>query len=179
MASGLVLAAIRGGLHLLRDELATPIKALERLDRMVQEVSPGRLFVTLQIGILDHTRQRITLVSAGHPPALLFRAAKHDVIEIGAGAVPLGTKLESRLVEQSADLEPGDVLVFYTDGLPEAMDLRGEIFGDDRLRKALERAATGHSAAEIRTILLETVNRFKGDVELADDITLVVAKLSG
>ncbi len=179
MASGLVLAAIRGGLHLLRDELATPIKALQRLDRMVQEVSPGRLFVTLQIGILDHTRRRITLVSAGHPPALLYRAAHHDVIELGAGAVPLGTRLESRLVEQTADLEPGDVLVFYTDGLPEAMDLRGEVFGDDRLRKALERAATGHSAAEIRTILLETVNRFKGDVELADDITLVVAKLSG
>jgi serine phosphatase RsbU (regulator of sigma subunit) len=53
------------------------------------------------------------------------------------------------------------------------------MFGDHRLRAALERSATGHSAAEIRTMLLESVNRFKGDVELADDITLVVAKLSG
>jgi serine phosphatase RsbU (regulator of sigma subunit) len=179
MASGLVLAAIRGGVHLLREELTTPLRALQRLDRMVQEVSPGRLFVTLQIGIVDHGQRRITLVSAGHPPALHYRAASQDVVELGDGAVPLGTRLESRLVEHSADLEPGDVLVFYTDGLPEATDLRGDMFGDHRLRASLERSATGHSAAEIRTMLLESVNRFKGDVELADDITLVVAKLSG
>ena len=104
MASGLVLAAIRGGLHLLREELTTPLLALKRLDRMVQEVSPGRLFVTLQIAIVDHGEHRITLVSAGHPPALHYRAASQDVTELGAGAVPLGTRLESHLVEQTADL---------------------------------------------------------------------------
>ena len=53
------------------------------------------------------------------------------------------------------------------------------MFGDQRIHKALDRSATGQSAAEIRTTILETVNRFKGDVELQDDLTLVVAKLSG
>jgi len=179
MASGLVLASIRGGLHLLKEELADPLRALERLDRMVQDIAPGRMYVTLQIAVLDNRTGRVTLVSAGHPPALHFRAAAGDTRELGSGAVPLGTKLESRLVEQSAELGPGDVLVFYSDGVLEATDLHSEIFGDQRLRQTLSRSATGHSAAEIRTMLLETVNRFKGDVELSDDLTLVVAKVSG
>lgn len=179
MASGLVLAAIRGGIHLLKDELIEPLAALERLDRMVQEIAPGRMYVTLQIGIVDHREGRITLVSAGHPPALLYRAASAEVVELGAGAMPLGTTLTSNLVERTAELSPGDVLVFYSDGVPEATDLRGEPFGDGRLTQALARSATGHSAAEIRTALLESVNRFKGDVELADDLTLVIAKISG
>jgi len=179
MASGLVLAAIRGGLHLLREELARPLDALGRLDRMVQEIAPGRMYVTLQIAVLDRRQKRITLVSAGHPPALHFRAAEGRAHELGGPAVPLGTRLESRLVEQSADLGPGDVLVFYTDGMPEAIDLHGEQFGDERIRQALDRSATGHSSAEIRTLLLEGVNRFKGDIELSDDLTIVVGKIAG
>lgn len=179
MASGLVLAAIRGGLHLLREELAEPLRALQRLDRMVQEIAPGRMYVTLQIAVLDHQARRVTLVSAGHPPAFHYSATTGETRELGGAAVPLGTRLESRLVEQSAELGAGDVLVFYTDGIPEATDLHNEMFGDHRIREALDRSATGRSAAEIRTLILETVNRFKGDVELRDDLTLVVAKLSG
>jgi serine phosphatase RsbU (regulator of sigma subunit) len=179
MASGLVLAAIRGGLHLLKEDLARPLEALKRLDRMIQEIAPGRMYVTLQIAILDHRHSRITLVSAGHPPALHFRAANDETVELGSAAVPLGTKLETRLTEQSGDLRPGDVLVFYSDGLPEATDLRQEQFGDERMRQVVDRSATGRSAAEIRTLILDSVTRFKGDVELRDDLTLVVAKIAG
>ncbi len=179
MASGLVLAAIRGGLHLLRDELARPLEALARLDRMVREIAPGRMYVTLQIAILDPTERRIRVVSAGHPPVLHYRASSGEVDEIGGPAVPLGTRLESRLVEHDADIAPGDVLLFYSDGLPEATDERGEQFSDQRLATALRRSATGMSAAEVRSSVLDSVTRFKGDVELADDLTVVVAKISG
>ena len=179
MASGLVLAAIRGGLHLLKEELARPLEALQRLDRMIQEIAPGRMYVTLQIAVLDHREGRVTLVSAGHPPALHFRSDAGETVELGSNAVPLGTRLETRLDEQTADLKAGDVLVFYSDGLPEATDLRDDPFGDERMRHAVDRSATGHSAAEIRTLILDSVTRFKGDVELRDDLTLVVAKIAG
>jgi hypothetical protein len=161
MASGLVLAAIRGGLHLLKNELARPAEALGRLDRMVREIAPGRMYVTLQIAILDNARRRLRVVSAGHPPVLHYRAATGDVAEVGGPAIPLGTRL------------------FYSDGVPEAANERGDQFGDHRLAETLRRSATGMSAAEVRSGVLDSVTRFKGDVELADDLTVVVAKVSG
>lgn len=179
MASGLVLAAIRGGLHLLRNELERPLEALLRLDRMVREIAPRRMYVTLQIAVLDRREQRVTVVSAGHPPVLLYQGSHGGIVEVGSPAIPLGTRLESRLGEDSAELGAGDVLLFYTDGVPEATDLHGDVFGEVRLAAALERSATGLSAAEVRNAVLDSVNRFKGDVELADDLTVVVAKISG
>ncbi|MDX1645308.1 MAG: SpoIIE family protein phosphatase, partial [Thermoanaerobaculia bacterium] len=91
MASGLVLASIRGGIHLLHSDLATPAVALGRLDRMVREIAPGRMYVTLQIAVVDHRARRLRLVSAGHPPALVYRAELEEVREIGGPATPLGT----------------------------------------------------------------------------------------
>jgi sigma-B regulation protein RsbU (phosphoserine phosphatase) len=179
MASGLVLAAIRGGLHLLKNELARPAEALGRLDRMVRDIAPGRMYVTLQIAILDNARRRLRVVSAGHPPVLHYRAATGDVAEVGGPAIPLGTRLESTLTEHDAELAPGDVLLFYSDGVPEAANERGDQFGDHRLAETLRRSATGMSAAEVRSGVLDSVTRFKGDVELADDLTVVVAKVSG
>lgn len=179
MASGLVLASIRAGLHLLHSDLATPTVALGRLDHMVREIAPGRMYVTLQIAVLDHRAHELRLASAGHPPALIYRATSGEVMEIGGPATPLGTRLESPLEERSSQLGVGDVMVFYSDGVVEATDLKGEPFGDRRLAESLRRHATGHSAAEIRGSLILTVNRFKGDVELRDDLTVVVAKISG
>ena len=179
VASGLVLAAIRGGLHLLKNELSQPSEALRRLDSMVQEIAPGRMYVTLEIAILDHRLARLTVVSAGHPPVLHYQASSGAVTEVGGPAIPLGTRLETRLTEHTADLSAGDVLLFYSDGVPEAADLHGELFGHQRLAEAVKRSATGLSAAEVRTSILDSVNRFKGDVELIDDLTVVVAKLSG
>ena len=179
MASGLVLAAIRGGLHLLRGELARPLEALHRLDRMVHAVAPGRMYVTLQIAILDHRERRVTVVSAGHPPVLHYRARSGAVEELGRPAVPLGTGLDPRLGEDSEGLAAGDVLLFYSDGVPEATDVHGEAFGHQRLAAALSRSAIGSSAGEVRGSVLDGVNRFKGDVELADDLTVVVAKVTG
>ncbi len=179
MASGLVLAAIRGGIHLLRSELSRPREALRRLDRMVREIAPGRMYVTLQIAILDHSLGRLRVVSAGHPPVLHYRSTSGDVAEVGGPATPLGTRLESTLTEHDADLAPGDVFLFYSDGVPEATDDRDEMFGDGRLAESLRRSSTGMSAAEVRSSVLDSVTRFKGDVELADDLTVVVAKVSG
>lgn len=177
MSSGLLLAAVRGGLHLLRDELAQPKSVLERLDRMVREVAPRRMYMTLQIAILDQARSRITLVNAGHPPALLWSSARQKVLEIGSAAMPLGVQLESTLQENTAALESGDVLVFYTDGVPELTDLRSDAFGGERLVRTVRRAATGHTARQIRDSILDAITHFKGDVELRDDLTLVVAKM--
>jgi hypothetical protein len=177
MASGLMLYGVRSCLYLLRDELASPLAVLARLDRMVRDSGPRRMLVTLQVGVVDAAERRLVVASAGHPPPLHWSAASGEVTELGSGSLPLGTHLGGSPHEHSAALAPGDVLVFYSDGLPEVINLHGESYGAERLARALRRAAAAGSARQVRDALLTSVSNFKGDVEQPDDMTLVVARV--
>jgi sigma-B regulation protein RsbU (phosphoserine phosphatase) len=176
VAAGLMLAAVKSGLHLLRDELDEPVRVLERLDRMVRDAVRWRMFVTLLVAIVERDAGRVRVVSAGHPPALL--AAGGRVHSVGHGALPLGTRLSARYREDHAALGEGDVLLLYTDGLTEVGDLTGEGFGSGRLERALTRLAADPeaSARAVREGLLDAVSRFKGDALQRDDMTLVVVR---
>lgn len=179
MGSGLVLAGIRSGLYLLREELDTPAEVATKLNRMMQEAVRWRMFVTLLVAVLDFEENRLRVVSAGHPPLLHYSAAGGEVHEVGRGAPPLGTRLPVRFEEESHPLGAGDVLLLYTDGLPEVSDLNGRSYGDTRLRRELRRAVGASSAQAVRDLLLEDVSRFKSDTAQRDDLTLVVAKIRG
>lgn len=177
MASGLMLYGVRSCLYLLRDELGSPLPVLARLDRMVRECGPRRMLVTLQVGVVDAPGRRLVVTSAGHPPPLHWSAASGEVTELGSGSLPLGTRLGASPVEHCIALDTGDLLVFYSDGLPEVIDMHGEPFGGERLAKALRKAGAAGSARQVRDALLNTVANFKGDVEQPDDLTLVVARV--
>ncbi|HVF58228.1 MAG TPA: PP2C family protein-serine/threonine phosphatase [Thermoanaerobaculia bacterium] len=177
VASGLMLYGVRSCLYMLREDLCTPLPVLARLDRMVREAGPKRMLVTLQVGIVDATERRVTVASAGHPPALHCAAATGEVTELGSSSLPLGTRLGAEPREQTVGLAPGDLLLFYSDGLPEVLDRHGEHYGAERVARALRRAAGAGSARQVRDALLNSVANFKGDVEQPDDLTLVVARV--
>ncbi len=178
MASGLVLSGLRSGLHLLREELARPVEVLGRLDRMLRETSPGRMFVTLQIALLDAARGELVVANAGHPPLLLLPAGGGGAVAVGAPGPPLGTRLSPGYAEARHPLAPGDTLVLYTDGVPELRDLAGAALGEERLLAEAARGARAATAREARDALVGALARFKGDVEPADDLTLVVARVT-
>ncbi len=178
VASGLMLYGVRSCLYLLREELARPLPVLARLDRMVRDSGPRRMLVTLQVGVIDAAARRLLMASAGHPPPLHWSAASGEVAELGSGSLPLGTGLGCQPTEHGVPLAPGDVLVFYSDGLPEVINLHGEPFGAERLARALRKAATAGSARAVRDALLSSVSNFKGDVEQPDDLTVVVARVA-
>jgi serine phosphatase RsbU (regulator of sigma subunit) len=87
----------------------------------------------------------------------------------------LGAFEDIRMEEQRIDVAPGDVLVFYTDGVTDAMDERGELFEEARLREVILSSAAG-SAAEVRQAIADALTTFTGDTEQADDVTCVVVK---
>lgn len=91
------------------------------------------------------------------------------------GGVPVGLFAEWEYQSAAVVLEPGDVFVIFTDGVTEALDSRGEEFGEDRLA-AVVRACLGRGSAEIAERVLAEVNAFAGDAEQHDDITLVVGR---
>jgi serine phosphatase RsbU (regulator of sigma subunit) len=114
-------------------------------------------------------------VSAGHPFPLL-RHASGCVEELGNGGFPLGMRDPLPVVTRRVTLEPGDLLVLYTDGLPEAVDSLGKTaFGYERIRAALE---LGGTPKEVHDAILRAFDRHVGDEPLRDDLTLeVIARL--
>ncbi len=181
LASGLLLSGVRSCLYLLEEDLDRPVEVLERLHRMVRRTTDRRTFVTLLVAVLDGRLKTLTLASAGHPPLLLWSARTRTLSEVGKGALPLGTMLDRRYEQETVPLESGDLLILYTDGLLEARSHLGREFGDERLKRTAGRilaVSPQASARAVRDGILEDLSNFKGDVEQADDITLVVVRVS-
>lgn len=176
VASGLVLSGVRSGLNLLRDRFEDPLEILSRLDTMIRDTAHQRMFVTLQIAIIDREKKTLSVANAGHPP-LLAVTAEDDVLTLGAEGLPLGTRLEPTLQLQSQPVEEGDTILMYTDGVLEVHDAHGQPFGDERLAARLKRSARKCSARQIRDDILNAISSFKGDEMAQDDLTLVVLRL--
>jgi len=176
LASGLLLSGVRSCLYLLEDDLASP-EALRRLDSMVRRTTDKRTYVTLLLAMVDREAGTLAVTSAGHPPLLHYRAATGTVAAVGSGAPPLGTFADPRYVRNEVPIATGDLLVVYTDGVIEMHNDHEQDYGEERLTRAIARAAPGRTAREVRDSVLSDLANWKGSVEQADDITLVVARL--
>ncbi|HVR38120.1 MAG TPA: PP2C family protein-serine/threonine phosphatase, partial [Thermoanaerobaculia bacterium] len=175
LASGLVLSAFRGGFVLLRDALGDPGYVLTRLDDLVAHTSRKRMLVTAAILLLDRDKHHAAVASAGHPP-ILFRHGD-SVRAIEAFAPPLGTRLQWNVPRRELTIEAGDVFVLHTDGLYETLNVHGEAYGLDRLMQTM-RDHEMTSAESLRDAIVRDVETFRGSVEQADDITVVVVRVS-
>jgi hypothetical protein len=173
LASGIVLSGIRAGLSLLAEEVTAPLALIQRLDRMVRNTSRHRMLVTLQLLLLDRSSMTARVASAGHPPLLLRRDG--EVTSFETASLPLGTKLSPVWTERSIEIRPGDTVVLQTDGLYEANDADGTLYGFERLENVLHRA--GESPGEVRDAILRDLWSFRGEARQSDDVTIVVLRV--
>jgi sigma-B regulation protein RsbU (phosphoserine phosphatase) len=134
-------------------------------------------FVTAFYGVYDPADRSLTYASAGHNPPRLKRCVDGtlDLLN-GATGLPLGISPVEKYREQTYRLVPGDQLVLYTDGITEANNEQGEMFGLARLDKVLENCAVG--ASDLLQSVLNALREFTGDEPAHDDRTLLVAKIS-
>lgn len=177
VASGLLLATVRGCLYLLKDAPQSPSEVLGKIDRVVRETTTKRNFVTMIYALFDRDRQVVRVACAGHPPMLRYVAATSEIEEIGFDALPLGSALQQEIRELEVAFRRDDILILYTDGIAETVSSRGEVYGTERLAKRLRKTDHDRTAKEIRDTLLGDVWSFKADGEQNDDITLVVLKI--
>jgi hypothetical protein len=175
MASGIVLAAVRAGLTLLRDSLHDGATVLTRLDQLILETSSRRTLVSAAILLLDRAAMRMTIASAGHPPLLIRRDGEVELVELSSP--PLGVRLpHGRPAERELPLIAGDTLVLYSDGVYETRTDAGETYGFDRLAM-LVRDNGDTTAAALRDAIVRDLERFRGPAQQADDVTVVVARM--
>jgi sigma-B regulation protein RsbU (phosphoserine phosphatase) len=138
----------------------------------------GPLFVTCFYGVLDTRSGRIEFSNAGHNPPYLLRADGHIDATAQAGGFMLGAFAGTAYKQASLDLQPGDALVLYTDGVTEAADGADAQYGEERLEACLARlGGNGLVAADgIVQGVVADVAGFVGDAAQADDITMLVLK---
>jgi stage II sporulation SpoE-like protein len=174
LASGIVLATLRSGFTLLRHSLTDPADVLRQLHDLVAETSRRRTLVTCAVLLLDREKRRATIASAGHPPVIVRRGGRAETLELFAP--PLGVKLEFDVPRRELAFEPGDVFVLHTDGVYESTNANGESYGLDRLASIV--AESGLSGArELRDLIVNDVERFRGGDKQRDDVTIVVATI--
>ena len=133
-------------------------------------------FVTAFFGIFDPAERTLTYACAGHNPPRLKRCQDGTLLSLnGARALPLGIMADVPYSECVQQLQPGDQIVFYTDGITEAQNPEGKLFGTDRLDRVLENCSL--QASSLLEAVLGAVEDFAAGRPADDDRTLIVARV--
>lgn len=172
----MVMAVCRAYARAAAPNIGGPELLLARLNDLIFEDVKGARFITMVVAVVDAIGN-VELVSAGHGPTLLYRAATKQVECFGGDGLPLGiVRSESYGPRRDLRLESGDVLVLLTDGFVEyARSGDGELFGEERLAEALT-ANAALSSEKIIAAIDESVKKFANGGVQSDDMTAVVIK---
>lgn len=175
VGAALLMANIQAALR-TRLSLGQDLASLaQELDLDIERSTPGPVYATLFVGILDVVNHRLRCVNAGHNPQYVLRRDR-SLDRMESTGRPIGLFSGGGYTEQVFELEAGDVLFFYTDGCVEAENGSGEMFGSERLERILG-ASAGHGADEVLVAVEAEVSRFRAGVELQDDATMMVVKM--
>jgi serine phosphatase RsbU (regulator of sigma subunit)/anti-sigma regulatory factor (Ser/Thr protein kinase)/PAS domain-containing protein len=169
-------ALTRYTLRSFSGQVSDPANLLQWMNAHIKQQSTPERFVRLLIGVLDPERAGLTYANAGHVPPILYRAATTEVELLGEGGLVLGIEDDSRYKAGRVELEPGDMVVFYTDGITEAPRL-GEPFGQRRLLDIVKRYGVG-SPGELVQALRRSVEGWVGHEDLRDDIALLIFQVA-
>ena len=175
--AALLMASTRAVLRASSSGAPAPSVVLERTNEHLLRDRRAGLFVTALYATLNAADGQLVFASGGHDPPLWVRAGGRSHL-LTTRSMILGAFSEIALEDRRVVLGPGDVFVLYTDGITEARDRRGRLFGERRLRAAVTPSAGGTAEGTAQAIL-GAVNAFAGDVPLPDDLTLVVVKRRG
>ena len=178
--AGLLMTMLRG---MLRAEVLSglpPDRILHDLNQLAQEdLAQSHRFVTLFYSDFDPRSRRLRYANAAHNPPLLWRAQHRSIGRLDAAGLLIGLQPEADYGLGEVRLEPGDVLLYYTDGVTEAPGMTGDRFDEARLIRTLDMACrSGQGSQGILETLFERLDRFVGkDQQLEDDASMVVLKV--
>lgn len=161
-----------------------PATVLDESNRMLCRNIPRGMFVAASYATIDATARRMIWANAGQIyPFLLHRLRPVDqeyprYLETSGAALPLGMDPAVAYETQSLFLQPGDTVLFYTDGVVEAMNPAHELYGFERLERLVQSLPPGLAPRALIDAVLEDVARFVGPAEQHDDITIVAVQLA-
>lgn len=172
--AALFMAVTRTLIRATAEDETDPAAIMARVNNRLAENNPNLMFVTLLLGVLDLDTGELKWANAGHPPPLLIGADGSVRTLEGRSGPACGVQENLQYRALSAQLDYGETLVGYTDGITDATNAMGGHYGAERLMNTLARPGAG--AARLTERLLDDIQAFAKDVEQTDDITLIVIR---
>ena len=170
----------KGFLRALAQCQESPATVLTQVNRLFYENVERGIFISMIYSVFDTMKNTLCLACAGHNPILMRKtqAAYVQIVNPTGLALGLdeGSKFSQSIEEVTIEYQPGDLFIFYTDGLTEAMNDQRTQFGEERLSTVVEQLASC-SASEIVEGIFKEIKSFVGKTKQHDDMTLAVIKV--
>jgi len=182
-SAALYMAELKGMMLSLTRSARSPRQLLVEANHLLAAHLDNRSFITMTYAIIDLEAGTLTCARAGHTPVLVVAGGTTHVVSpegmvVGLRLPGASELFETLLEEHTRPIHVGDVIVLYTDGITEAMNSAGDLFGDAALASALEDRADADAAA-LRDAVLGDVRAFVGPAEQHDDMTMVILRVTG
>jgi sigma-B regulation protein RsbU (phosphoserine phosphatase) len=179
VAAALIMSVVQASLRILATEENISLATLAaRMNRFLHRSTGSNAYATFFYGQIDERARQLRYVNAGHnPPCLLRCAADQSIEELPAGGTVIGLFPQSSYEESAVDLRPGDVLIAFTDGVPEAQNPQEEEFGEERLKNLLRQSA--HlPVGEIASRIAGELKTWIDNAAQYDDLTFILVKVN-
>lgn len=178
VSAGLVSAINNALVPAFVDRYTSTKDLIVQLNRILKMKTRPNMFMTMVMASWNQKTKKVTFTQAGHDPIVHYKASSKDIAELSVGGMALGMipDLSSVVKPDSIALKMDDVLVLYTDGIPEAWQTETESYGMDRLKESIKKNSALKTAQQIHDAILKDVYDFMGEYPQADDITLIVVK---
>ena len=175
ISAALLMASLRASLRgVTLDNPRDFANLMHKVNRLVYEASASNRYATFFFAAYDPNTRRLECVNAGHNPPVVLRNG--EVIRLEAGGPVVGLLPFAPYTEQALTLEPGDLLLLYTDGISEAMTRDDEEWGEERMIAAAV-AVRGNDAGDVLKAMFAAADQFTAGAPQHDDMTMLILKL--
>jgi sigma-B regulation protein RsbU (phosphoserine phosphatase) len=155
----------------------SPQRVMAQTNRaLMQDLQYAEMFVTAFIAFLNPKDLTLSYANAGHAPGLWWHADRSTFEQLTATTPPLGIQIADVVSDRALQLSPGDFLMFYSDGVTEAMSPEHEVFGSERLLEALA-GNRGGTADDLLQSVLSAVRAFRRSAPWSDDLTMIIMRV--
>ena len=176
ISAALLMASLRASLRgVTLDSPRDFANLMHKVNKLVYEASASNRYATFFFAAFDPRTRRLECVNAGHNPPVLLRRGK--VIRLEADGPVVGLLPFAPYTEQALTLEPGDLLILYTDGISEAMTQDDEEWGEERMIESAS-AVQHRAATDVLRTMFDDADKFTAGAPQHDDMTLLVLKLN-
>ncbi|MBL8061831.1 MAG: PP2C family protein-serine/threonine phosphatase [Anaerolineales bacterium] len=175
VSAGMLMSSLQTAFQTLVPEADSPLSVLERINRLYIHNIRVTTFVTIFLGQYNPRTRTMSYANAGHSSAYLYRMATDEEIWLRPTGPAIGLMERFLLRREDVQLEPGDILLLYTDGITEAADRQGVLWGEDRLAEIIRQNAKA-TAEQLIQIIMKAVKEHTNGSPLADDVTLIISK---
>jgi serine phosphatase RsbU (regulator of sigma subunit) len=179
VSGALIMSASRSVFRMLSEEELSVEETMVKANRRLKKDIKSGMFVALLYAVLDAEKRKLGLCSAGQtqPFHISLKTEEAALIKTEGDTFPLGLLDEADYKETQLQLDIGDRIVFYTDGIVEAMNKKDEIYGFDRLQQVIK-ISKADTAEALMNDIITSVSDFTGDAPQHDDLTLIVVDVT-